>query len=143
MMIDKNLIEALYNYTKTHPDVTESEMLAYTVANSDHTHETAAQWFNAFYVGLFESMILDEPSFAGLVNKMTNIEALSSAVIIRVMEDYLNRNPLPYQIQQRLMISMSERAEVEQEPDMVENELKTMRLAELDSKISRLNEMLQ
>lgn len=137
-MIDINLVGQLFELIKSTPEITEAQMIEATVNASEHTTETATGWFNAFYIGLHEAMILDCATFDCMKDKIVNTEDLSLEVIISTMEIYLANNPLQYQIEARRKEIEDDITALEQEPDMIRNEEKFMQIDILEQQLNEL-----
>lgn len=141
-MIDKQLVTTLFNYLKANPEMTESAIISFTADNSDHTVETATQWFNAFYIGLSEALILDEATFEKMKNKIIILNELSVDQIIEVMEKYLIENPLQYQKDIEIATLEEELILVEDEPNTIEmpNDEKMMKIDEINNRLDFLKQ---
>ena len=139
-MIDTDLIETLIGYIQKHQSVSEAQLISLTVANSAHTTETATEWFEAFYKGLHQSLIIDTPDFAGVVAKVVSYEGLPVVELCKVMEKYLQENPLQYVLQNRKIKILAAIARTKALPNtiMVRNDAKFNELDMLESELTEV-----
>ncbi len=131
--MNKELIKNIFNFIVLNPLITEEEIKEKIIIESDHSMVTITEWFDSIYLGLYESMVIDKPTFSAMKNKIINHVSISIDKVLEVLAVHFKDHPLQYELDIKLAEINEQIKTTELLPDKIMdmNHEKFMKLNEL------------